>query len=319
MSAGEVDDANGTDASVAAYLDERAVLDLLASLDNGFASVETVTVSSAINTRRETNVSGEVGVSGWLSGLGKIGFGASRKSGDGTDASTGTETARYHTSGSLLHQLRRHMESRQILMHAATDQEFATLKASDFVEIRGTFLPNPFIHPLETYVRLLDLVGGTKVQTPGSGGAASSRRAGNDQTTKPAKRQESTPLENLQRFLAHLQEDRSQMMMLKTVEMADYSIITAIDTQHLQMSSLNELYDGEYRVLAQILRHQPEGASGALNLLRGSAVGEMGKAELRPIVDSITQRIEAENWEMREPNPFIDPPFLRIRPVAIYP
>src|SRR5688572_25739360 len=127
------------DLAVPIYLDEPAMLDLLASIDDGFSTVERIKTTGAETGEREGSLSGDASSSGLLSGVFKIGFSGSGKMSRGQSEENVREGDRFHTPGSLLHRLRSLLLQQSLLSRLGNQpSDWANIRPSDFVEFRGS-------------------------------------------------------------------------------------------------------------------------------------------------------------------------------------
>ena len=149
------------DLIIPVYVDTNALLDLLASIEGGFSTVEKVTTRSTEGSGIDRNVKAETGtefgVPNVLSLL-KLNLGYSANWKKAQEGSEQRESERYHTYGSLFHRLREYLTANSLLKKLDEGGiAWADILPSDFVEIRGIFRPNPFANSLEIMDRLIGL------------------------------------------------------------------------------------------------------------------------------------------------------------------
>lgn len=94
----------GTDIIVPIYLDTNTLLDLLASIEDGFSVAQKVTTQSQGAESTELSGSGEFGIAAVLSLFRLDLKGAASKS-KSKESAEEHQTERYHTYGSLLNKL----------------------------------------------------------------------------------------------------------------------------------------------------------------------------------------------------------------------
>lgn len=139
------------------YLDTNTMLDLLASMEEGFTLAEKITTTSSEKELSESSIGAGFGISQIISFF-KLDFGAQHKTSDASDQSKRYETERYHTYGSLLNKLRETLIKKNsgIVKIIKKADDWDNIEISDFIEIHGTFTPDPFITPINTLYDSLD-------------------------------------------------------------------------------------------------------------------------------------------------------------------
>jgi hypothetical protein len=172
------------------YVDTNALLDLLASLDDGFSFVEKVTSQSGQSRETTQSLRGgagtEFGIPNVLSLL-KINLGGSVDSRRGNNTGEQREAERYHTYGSLLYRLRQALISSGLVKRFdGTQASWTRIGVMDFVELQGTFRPNPFtesIRAIDRMAALFELYAGIQTKLTSSGTATLQGR--HRQTNQP--------------------------------------------------------------------------------------------------------------------------------------
>lgn len=305
--------------AVAVYLDNDVMLDLLASIDGGFSTVERVTSHSTDSSERTSGVSADLGVSGLLSNVVRLGFGGSTKSTQTGTVGDNREGDRYYTAGSLLHKLRHRMSSEDLIHRLGPDpDDWARLSPSDFVEFRGEFSPNPLAHAIRMFLRLTDLAKKAGVPATTEPATHSTSRPSKPRGKVPTP-ETGVPTTFLETFLADLEHGKARLLVIKPTIDTPYSVVTTINSNHLRDESLQELLDGEYRILGQVTRHLPQDAVRSINLLRASVFGVLAEEQVTETVDMLNTKIKAERLRIPPTTSVITPPALQILPIAIYP
>lgn len=135
------------DLLISVYLDTRALLDLLAMIEDGFTLVERVTSGQSSGLSSERSVAGEISSPGILN-LFKVGLSGKlgRTKTEGSNESSEAELT--HTYGSLLNRLRRYLVTDNLVVSGSTSAG-STYEVGSFVEFTGVVRPNPFAASFE--------------------------------------------------------------------------------------------------------------------------------------------------------------------------
>lgn len=138
------------DLLISVYLDTSALLDMLATIEDGFTLVERVTSGQSSGLSSERSVAGEISSPGILNffkvGLsGKLG----RTKTEGANESSEAELT--HTYGSLLNRLRRYLVADNLVDSGSP----STYEVGSFVEFTGVVRPNPFTASFQQLQRML--------------------------------------------------------------------------------------------------------------------------------------------------------------------
>jgi hypothetical protein len=294
------------------YLDVNALLDLLASAEDGFAVVEKVTSRSVTTGAKEGSVSAEFGIANILN-LFKIGVEGSL--GKKQLAGTGTEHSleRYHTYGSLLHRLRWALIEMNLLEpFARGPHDWRKVKASDFVEVQGIFRPNPLADSFSTIERVMDFAiltgpGQPERLTP----SKSERKQANKRTQE---------LGNTRKLISGIRSSLEQAgVRIFIVDLADtsgYKAVVPLFNEYLRDRSLTELTRGEFRLLGKVSRNiSIEGE--AVDLLRGTTFGGLSDTIVTQMLDAFGEA-KAGGLNLPEVETKIRAPALQVVPIAVY-
>ena len=117
------------------YLDTNLLLDLLASLEDGFSTVSNITTSNVEN--ESTAKKGGIGLPTQLLNLGAN---ISKENSSNTENISTEE--KYHTYGPMMNKVINHLSKQDLIKHF-NEEEWNDLDLYSFVEVRGQFIPNP--------------------------------------------------------------------------------------------------------------------------------------------------------------------------------
>lgn len=311
------------DLIIPVYVDTNALLDLLASIEGGFSTMEKVTTRSAEGSGIDRNVKAdagsEFGVPNVLSLL-KLNLGYSANWKKSQEGSEQRESDRYHTYGSLFHRLREYLTANSLLKRLNEGGNvWADIAPSDFVEIRGVFRPNPFASSLEIMDRLIGIYKlflNSSFPSQSSAGQADKRKS---QEEKTRVQSEAKQIEQFKEFLRGvLQDIQSENIRAFVVDLnypKDYRAVILLYLNYMRDQTTKELSHKEYRLLGKVVRKVEKESSEKIDLLLGTGLGGIGKQTLQGLVAMFNQ---VPNMNLPEIQTEINGPALEIVPVAIF-
>ncbi|MDQ3695222.1 MAG: hypothetical protein M3464_16565 [Chloroflexota bacterium] len=312
------------DLAIAVYLNQDVMLDLLASIDDGFAMFSQVTADSADTSAKAAGASTELGTANFLSSVLKIDFGASGKAEIAETSSSSTTLTRYYTVGSLFHKLRESMQATSVVRYVdgASPEAWGSLRPSDFVEFRGVISPNPFAHTLRTILDSVDVLRAFQTPPAATHSSKTSRPSGGQ--NRPAKGSSTTSdgfewVDPLRTLLSDVEKDDERVIIVRPSVVSEYTVVATIDLQLLRTISLPELFDGEYRILGQVTRHLGPETSESINLLRKSTLQAVVGRHLRQAIDDMAASSSSADLTVQVGEQAISAPAVQVIPIAIYP
>jgi len=297
------------DLAIPIYLDTNALLDLLASIEGGFSVVEKITTRSNVSKATEVSGGTEFGIANVLSLL-KIDLrGLSTKT---TDRQSGEErqVERYHTYGSLLNRLRANLEEAGLVRKLLDENSWDSAAASDFIEARGRFIPNPLRASLQTMNRLLDMILLFSDLEFATGSNATQLKKVKQET-----RQFLNTRKLFEGIIRDLEHESIQTYIVELTALPDHRIVVSLFTEYLRDRSSTELPYGEFRVLGKAVRNIKVGDS--IDLLRGSALSGVSEEILSQLLNGIRQ---AGNQGINIPDLVtkVKAPAIQVIPIAVY-
>lgn len=290
------------------YLDTNALLDLLASAASGFSLVEKITTRTAASSGSEITGGTEFGIANVLNIL-KINLRASGGLTKASEAAEEREAERYHTYGSLLHRLRSILEDKQLIRRPSSLEEWAAVRPSEFVEIRGRFVPNPLAASLRMLSRLLSIVrlaGGLELTLK------------NQQQRKQDKVQ-IRQMEDVQKLLdgliSDLGSDRVQSFVIEVTAPSNHRAVVSLFPDYLRDRSATEMPDAEFTVLGKVVRNLRAGET--INLLRGSALSGVNEEILEQFLTAI-RNLSEQGIQIPRLVTKVEAPALQIVPISVF-
>jgi hypothetical protein len=315
-----VTESDSSELVVAVYLDTNVLLDLLATVEDGFALVERVTSGQTSASAAERSGGAEFGAPGMFNFFkfsGKLG----RSSNKGTSETT--EVERTHTYGSMLHRLRRYLVE-EGLVTTFPVTETADVDTGSFVEFTGVVRPNPFTASFHRLRRMLSFVDvalamDTTIQpAPAAGGKGRGQN-------QPARRAPANPqlaqLQAMKDFLDQLTLDVEREGTSTVVfesQLSGYNAVVTMFSEFLRDRSMAELLNREFRLLGKVARHLPAGSAEGVDLLASSGIAGFPPQILSQLSGAIDQMSGAGGAQVATPSTVIEPPVIEIVPIAIY-
>jgi hypothetical protein len=308
------DDANDValrELAIPIYIDTNALLDLLASIEDGFSLVEKVTTRGTSSSGSEGQIKGEFGVANVLSLL-KIDLGASRLTKKDEELTHERESQRYHTYGSLFHKFR------HVLFHAGivntfdgTRESWNRIKPSDFVEIRGFFRPNPLVDSLNNFDRLMTIFRlSIDLQTQNPSAKPSS-----------SQKQELKQFDQIRKFLDGLRSDINEneirLFVIGLTENSQYQVVTLLFQEYLRDQTMREISHREFRLLGKVVQKLSEEKDDSIELLQGTGLGTLNEPLLNQITDLMNQ-MQTQGVKLPKVVTKIAAPAMQVIPIAIY-
>jgi hypothetical protein len=298
------------------YVDTNALLDLLASIEGGFSLVEKVTSRTSTSSEKDKSAlveaGTEFGIPNVLSLL-KIKLGGSLSAKKGEEAGEERESERYHTYGSLLHRLRSYLEAEKLVkVLDSKDDVWASIEASNFVEIKGIVRPNPLADSFGRIDRLIGIVqlvsgldtGSSDQHTGGKGGKKSSD-----------KNQMTQIRQFIKGILADIEKENIRTFVIDMQSSKGGSAVVLLYTNYLRDQTMTEIEHKEYRLLGKVVRKIEEDSEETIDLLRGTGLGGIGKDTLDTLLVSFNQ---LEGMNLPEVKTEVRGPALEIVPIAIF-
>ncbi|MGC1120408.1 MAG: hypothetical protein WBA22_04875 [Candidatus Methanofastidiosia archaeon] len=297
---------NKTDLAIPIYLDTNTLLDLLASIDEGFSVAEKTTTRSFGSSTMELSGGTEFGIQNVLN-LFKINLRGSAA----RDQQSGKkrEVIRYHTYGSLLNHLRISLTESKLIKKIVDEKSWKDISASDFIEARGEFIPNPLIASLQTINRLFGLFFSNVGLI--TGGMPSQQKMEMKKQVEEFK----AIREIFDSIIKDIRHESIQTYVVKLTELTEHRIVVSLFPEYLRDRTGTELPYGEFKLLGKVAKKLDKGNS--INLLQGSALSGLGEEVLSPFLDVLKQ-VGKEGLRFPEVTTEVEAPAMQIIPIAVY-
>jgi hypothetical protein len=309
------------DLVIAVYLDTNVLLDLLATVEDGFSLVERVTTGQTGSSASERSGTADFGAP---SVFNFFKFGFSGKLGKSTSKGTSetTEAELTHTYGSLLHRLRRYLVEESLIATIASDGDLA-VDVGSFIEFRGVVRANPFtasFHLLQRMLRYADLTTPMQATTQPPPSAGKSGRSRN-QPRRTLGNKEAAERKAMGEFFEQLTADverEGTSTILLESQVSEYRAVVTLFDDFLRDRSMAELLNREFRVLGKAARHLRKDSPEGVDLLASSGIAGFPPEILAELSGAIDEMSGAGMARVATPSTTIDPPVIEIVPIAIY-
>jgi hypothetical protein len=306
---------------IAVYLDTNVLLDLLATVEDGFRLVERVTTGQTSGKSTDKSAGAEFATPS-LFNFFKVGFSGKLGKTSAEGSSETKEAELTHTYGSLLHRLRRYLFEENLIATLGSGAVHPVTVGS-FIEFTGVVRPNPFTDSFHKLQRMLSFaeVAATMSQTPTP--SVQGNKGNRGQTpgrVTPANKQTSQ-ITAIGSFLEKLTEDverEGTSTILFENRPPEYRAVVTLFDDFLRDRSMAELMNREFRVLGKVARHLPAGSTEGVDLLASSGVAGF-PPEILGQLSGMMEHLSSEGGaQLQTPSTTIGPPVIEIVPIAIY-
>lgn len=307
------------------YIDTNALLDLLASLEKGFSTVEKVTTKNEQNRNSEqtinANAGTEFGVPNILSLL-KVNLSGSLNHKQGKGDSREISSDRYHTYGSLLQRLRTtFLDTKVARILENAEDEWDSIEMYDFIELQGKFNLNPLTESFGTLNRIMKLF---EVFAQPSV-ANTNNKKNRPQLATP------TPLNNplgtisaqdvklyrgyIEGMIGGLEKDDIKTLVVDINGSNKHRAVVNIFIENLRDKTMTELQYKQFKLLGKVVG-KISNSSENIDLLQGTALSGFDENMITTLVEGFNQPNSGLNLPKIETK--IKGPALQVIPIAIY-
>jgi hypothetical protein len=306
------------DLVIAVYLDTNALLDLLATIEDGFTLVERVTSGSNSDTASERSAGAEFAAPGVFNFF-KLGLSGKLGRSTKESASETKEAELTHTYGSLLHRLRRYLFGEGLVTAVGAE---STAEFGGFIEFQGVVRPNPFtatFRQLERMMSYVNVAMAMQGKQQGRPGENKPGRATGGQGGAAAKQIQPSQVKAMGEFVQQITGDverEGTSTILFENQTSKYRALVTLYEEFLRDRSMGELLNREFRVLGKVARHLPAGSPEKVDLIASSGIGGFPPDILTEMSKGISQM--SNSGQLSAPSTVVLPPLVEIVPIAIY-
>ncbi|QUH22628.1 hypothetical protein HYG87_02010 [Methanobacterium alkalithermotolerans] len=299
---------------------------MLASMEDGFSSgSKTITRD---NQTQSTGISGKGNFGINVYSLFKLGIEGSKNKIESDESNREVEEGRVHTYGSLMNRLIKNLDEIGVIKRVEDQESWKNIVESDFVELQGTFIPNPIVNSLTRLNNLMNLFikfSEKKLIPPYNNLNNPPIPKGIPKQKikdykKELKRKADGDLKNMQSLVTMLKDisidlenQDYQKYIIELKSLPDHKIVTYLFSEFIRDRSGVELPNGEFKILGKVVR-KVEG-DNSIDLLEGTAVGLSDE-----IVDGFTGALGdmSTNFNIQEIYFKVQAPAIQIIPIAVF-
>ena len=300
-----------SDLIVPVYLNQRIVFDLIAILEGGIATVTRLTSTDESSNQESRALGGSFGLAEAFSSLLKISVDANRSEGASAGSTATRAEERIHTPASLFHKLRARLREREELISVASDYR---PEPGHIIEFSSSLHRNPLLQTLDAFDGIMEVLLAFSDPEPPNrkkGGKQRHQQGGNDDQPTRAE---------LKRLRDQVSTFANGVRAGDTVDIVSSEIgngfgaVVTLHQEYLNEPTMADLVDGRFTVVGKVVRVVPRD-SGAINLLRKSALSAMSHTTLGPVLAAME---EIEGFDFPKLEMEISGPVIQIIPIAVY-
>jgi hypothetical protein len=295
-----------SDLPVALYLNQRIVFDTLASYEGGFSQLTEIQVSTGKTDSKELGGEAKLGTGNVFALLG-ISLGASGKKAKSESETQVKTEQRVHTPTSLFARLRQHLKANGILKEPRQETGLNGIAPGDFVEMKLVLRRSPLVATLTGFSRLIPLMALAESdgkQPQGKGGQGQGKGTGT-----------STIKKQIEAILEAVSSEGSEDLIGEGV--AGVTVVLTAEQSYFVDPTLNDVIDGEFRVLGKVARVVSDTNGQPISLLRKSPLGIFGDQLVQQFADGFKQ-LGSKGLSIPDVHTKIEGPAIQIIPIAIF-
>lgn len=273
------------------YLNTKVVIDMLATIEDGFSEVKNIQTSKSKN--KEEEVSADIGASN-LFALLSIAIKGNRKTENNNEQTTSEE--RTHTTVSLFQKLKGTLEEEKLI-----NRDIENLSVGDFVEIEGTLKTNPLIDMLSGLKELMALAN------------LFSDKPQNAKSKKEKLLSDNKFNAQINGLIDGLQADGKKDIICEANKL---KAVLPTDENYFLNGNMSEVTDGNYKILGKVVKICKD--EEEISLLRNTVFSRLQIDKMKEFQElfndpSLKSFVKADEIETS-----IKSPAIMIIPIAIY-
>ena len=295
-----------SDLPAALYLNQRIVFDTLASYEGGFSQLREIQISSGTTDSKEHGGEAKLGTGNVFALLG-ISLGASGKKAKSETESQVVTEQRVHTPTSLFARLRQHLKANGILKEPSQTSGLTDIAPGDFVEMKLVLRRSPLVATLTGFSRLIPLMAlADSDGNPSHGkGGQGPRKATGTSTVK----------KQVEALLEAVSSEGSEDLIGEGI--AGITVVLTAERGYFVDPTLNDVIDGEFRVLGKVARVVSDSDDQAISLLRKTPLGIFGDQLVQQFAESL-QQLAQSGLSVPSLQTKIEGPAIQVIPIAIF-
>ena len=316
----EAENLEATDLCVPIYLNQQAVFDLLAVLEDGFYQISSITTAEGESQNRKTAVGGSIGASNVFALLG-ITFKGEHAREKGSQEQTEVARDRVHTPTSLFSRLRMALNERSLLTRPQSLGEIEGSTSGQFVEFRAVLRKNPLEETLEgllKVLRLVELFSEESSHATTQGGRKKGRRGKGGGQGVQLQSEEEQAAQLMQGILDEITQAGSLEIVGEMLDVPGATAVLSTKPEFFSDRDASEIIDGEFRVLGKVIRAVPTDSDDSINLLRKTSFGLFDERIFEGFSDGFEEGREEFGLRLPEFVTVVEGPALQVFPIAIF-
>lgn len=308
------------------YLDTNTLLDLLASMEDGFSTASRTVTRNNYSKNNELSGEGNFGIN--VYSLLKLGFKGSGNKKTTEESGNEVEEERFHTYGSLMNRLIKNLYESDLIRRVYDELSWNEINESDFIELQGKFIPNPIVTSLNKINSLFDLLimfSEKKLIPPydnldnppiPEGLTVKQVKEFKKQLRKNAEdqlKQNKSMKEMLDGLTKDLGNENFQKYVIELKGLSNHKSVAYLFNEFIRDRAGAELPYGEFKILGKVVRKIEENES--IDLLEGTVVGLSEE-----IIEALQEPLKDMRGDFKIPEIFtnVKSPAIQIIPIAVF-
>lgn len=283
------------------YINEKIVLDMLATIEDGFSMVSQVNYTEHKESSSAQKVEAGLSTSATiLSRLLKINIsgGVDHTGNKGENKNISSE--RVHTNVSLLSKFLGYLSENGMLK---SNFDVSKIEVGDFIEVEGELQKNPLVHYMELFMELFRMV---EIFTD-------KPQLGNKTQAKTQKQQENKAIQQIKSFAEELRHSGTIDFILSD---KNETTVLSVQEQYLANDNISEIIGGRFKVLGKVISVCKD-ESEDINLLRKTSLAILSEESLKEIFSAF-QNEDLNQFNLPKLVTKIKGPAVIVIPIAIY-
>ena len=287
------------------YLNQRIVFDMLATIEDGFSQLSNIKTSYSDTSSKSGQVGTEIGASNIFALLG-IKLNGSFK-GEKNKNEQGTVLQdKVHTPSSLFSKLYEALEEENLIKRLSTSSDISKVDPGDFIEVRGEFSKNPLIDLMDSLYMLGELA------------TAFDEDKSNNSKVNKNKALENKKLLGQIKTLSDSLKNGNMIDLICTMNgNINLKAVLPVYIDYFVNNNMNEIIDGEYRILGKVTKVINAESSESINLLRNTSFSLLQTSMISQLTNSFNS---GENYglQYQEIITEISGPAVQLIPISIF-
>jgi hypothetical protein len=255
------------------YLNQKAVFDFLAIIEDGFTQIRSVERKENSENMIGSQVESSIGT-GNAFGLFSLKLGAKLKGNNTQQDQQIVSEERIHTPTSLFAKLLLHLEENNLLKDVSCVSDFDKIETGNFLRIKGIISVNPLIKAFDSMFHMINMISSMNVK--GAGGTSASEIK---KTT-----------EQIKKFNENMKV--AGLIDLLQRNANGFDAVSQADIRFFENENIGILENGEYTVIGKVIKVATE-ETEPINLLRNTSLSAAGDL----LIDQLLSVFQTEDMK----------------------